>query len=86
MESLQDRLIILLRVYRTIRFCDACLAMKFGAFPGDVLRSRGLDRGGISNFFWTVLRMSPRKDCRLRHCRLTYFMAVSLWKRPRQSA
>ena len=36
MESLQDRLIILLRAYRTIRFCDACLAMKLGAFPRDV--------------------------------------------------
>ncbi len=36
MESLQDRLIILLRAYRTIRFCDACLAMKLGALPRDV--------------------------------------------------
>lgn len=36
MASVQDQLTILLRAYRTIRFCDACLAMKMGAFPRDV--------------------------------------------------
>ncbi len=36
MVSVQDQLTILLRAYRTIRSCDACLAMKMGAFPRDV--------------------------------------------------
>ena len=36
MQTIQDRLSLLLRAYRTIRFCDACLALKMGAFPRDV--------------------------------------------------
>ena len=36
MQSVQDQLTFLLRAYRTIRFCDACLALKMGAFPRDV--------------------------------------------------
>jgi len=36
MQTVQDRLSLLLRAYRTIRFCDACLALKMGAFPRDV--------------------------------------------------
>jgi hypothetical protein len=34
--TLQDRLTLLLRAYRTIRFCDACLALKMGALPREV--------------------------------------------------
>ncbi|PYN29839.1 MAG: hypothetical protein DMD98_20295 [Candidatus Rokuibacteriota bacterium] len=36
METIQDQLTLLLRAYRTIRFCDTCLALKMGAFPGEV--------------------------------------------------
>ena len=36
MQTIQDRLAFLLRAYRTIRFCDACLALKMGAFPREV--------------------------------------------------
>jgi hypothetical protein len=36
MQTIQDRLVVLLRAYRTIRFCDACLALKLGAFPREV--------------------------------------------------
>ena len=36
MQTIQDRLTVLLRAYRTIRFCDACLALKLGAFPREV--------------------------------------------------
>ena len=36
MQSVQDQLIIVLRAYRTIRFCDACLALKMGVLPRDV--------------------------------------------------
>ncbi|OLD77339.1 MAG: hypothetical protein AUG87_05120 [Candidatus Rokubacteria bacterium 13_1_20CM_4_70_14] len=36
MKTIQDRLTLLLRAYRTIRFCDACLALKMGAFPREV--------------------------------------------------
>jgi len=36
MEPIQDRLSFLLRAYRTVRFCDACLALKMGAFPREV--------------------------------------------------
>ena len=36
MKTIQDRLTLLLCAYRTIRFCDACLALKMGAFPREV--------------------------------------------------
>jgi len=36
MQSVQDQLIIVLRAYRTIRFCDDCLALKMGVLPRDV--------------------------------------------------
>jgi hypothetical protein len=36
MHTIQDQLSLLLRAYRTVRFCDACLALKMGAFPRDV--------------------------------------------------
>ena len=36
MHNVQDQLVLLLRTYRTIHFCDACLALKMGAFPQDV--------------------------------------------------
>lgn len=36
MQSVQDQLILLLRAYRTVRFCDACLALKLGALPREV--------------------------------------------------
>ena len=39
MQSVQDQLTFLLRAYRTIRFCDACLALKMGAFPRDVRKA-----------------------------------------------
>jgi hypothetical protein len=34
--TLQDQLSLLLRAYRTVRFCDACLALKMGAFPREI--------------------------------------------------
>jgi hypothetical protein len=39
MQSVQDQLSLLLRAYRTIRFCDAWLALKMGAFPRDVRKA-----------------------------------------------
>jgi hypothetical protein len=36
MQSVQDKLTLLLRAYRTIRFCDSCLALKMGAFPREI--------------------------------------------------
>ena len=36
MQTVQDRLVLLLRAYRTVRFCDSCLALKMGAFPREV--------------------------------------------------
>jgi len=36
MQGFQDQLSLLLQAYRTIRFCDACLALKTGAFPREV--------------------------------------------------
>jgi len=36
MQTIYDRLTFLLRAYRTIRFCDNCLALKMGAFPREV--------------------------------------------------
>jgi len=36
METIENRLTLLLRAYRTIYFCDACLALKMGAFPREV--------------------------------------------------
>jgi hypothetical protein len=36
MQTIEERLILLLRAYRTIDFWDACLALKMGAFPREV--------------------------------------------------
>jgi hypothetical protein len=36
MQTIHDRLGFLLCAYRTIRFCDACLALKMGAFLREV--------------------------------------------------
>lgn len=36
MQTIQDRLTLLLRRNRTVYFCDGCLALKMGAFPRDV--------------------------------------------------
>ena len=36
MQNVQDQLTTVLRTYRTIHFCDACLALKMGTFPRDV--------------------------------------------------
>jgi hypothetical protein len=36
MQTIQDRFTLLLRAYRTIHFCDACLALKLGEFPREV--------------------------------------------------
>jgi hypothetical protein len=36
MQTIQDQVTLLLRAYRTVRFCDACLALKMGAFPREV--------------------------------------------------
>src|SRR6058998_3262398 len=69
MASVQDQLTILLRAYRTIRFCDACLAMKMGAFPRDVREAVVLIGEGF--------QISSGKDRRLRSCSLTNFIAVS---------
>ena len=33
MQTIEQRLTLLLRSYRTIRICDACLTLKLGAFP-----------------------------------------------------
>jgi hypothetical protein len=41
METLQDRLTLLLRKNRTIYFCDGCLAMKMGAFHREVQDALG---------------------------------------------
>jgi hypothetical protein len=36
MQTIHDQVTLLLRAYRTVRFWDACLALKMGAFPRDV--------------------------------------------------
>jgi hypothetical protein len=36
MQTIQDQLTLLLRTNRTVRFCDAGLALKLGAFPREV--------------------------------------------------
>jgi hypothetical protein len=38
---------VLLRAYRTIHFCDACLALKIGAFPRDVREAVALIGDGF---------------------------------------
>ena len=47
MHSVQDQLTLLLRTYRTIRFCDACLALKMGAFPREVREAAVLIGNGF---------------------------------------
>jgi hypothetical protein len=47
MNSVQDQLALLLRAYRTIRFCDACLALKMGAFPREVREAAVLIGNGF---------------------------------------
>ena len=47
MQNIQDRLTLLLRTYRTIRFCDACLALKMGAFPREVREAVVLISDGV---------------------------------------
>jgi len=47
MHSVQDRLTLLLRAYRTIRFCDTCLALKMGAFPREVREAVVLIGDGV---------------------------------------
>jgi len=39
MQNFQDKVTFLLRAYRTIRFCDACLALKMGAFPREIRKA-----------------------------------------------
>ena len=39
MQTIHERLTLLLRAYRTIGFCDACLALKMGAFPREVQKA-----------------------------------------------
>lgn len=36
MQTIQDRLTLLFRNNRSIYFCEGCLALKMGAFPGEV--------------------------------------------------
>ena len=36
MQTIEDRLTLLLRTNRTVRYCDACLALMMGAFPREV--------------------------------------------------
>jgi len=36
MQTMHDRLTLLLRAYRTIHFCDSCLALKMGALLREV--------------------------------------------------
>jgi len=47
MQNVQDQLTILLRAYRTVHFCDACLALKMGAFPRDVREAVALIGNGF---------------------------------------
>jgi len=47
MNGVQDQLTLLLRAYRTIRFCDACLALKMGAFPREVREAAVLIGNGF---------------------------------------
>jgi hypothetical protein len=47
MQSIQDRLTLLLRAHRTIHFCDACLALKMGAFPREVREAVILIGNGV---------------------------------------
>ena len=55
MQNFQDKLTLLLRAYRTIRFCDACLALKMGAFPREVREAAVLIGNGfqISSGKWS---------------------------------
>ena len=47
MNSVQDQLTLLLRAYRTIRFCDDCLALKMGAFPREIREAAVLIGNGF---------------------------------------
>jgi hypothetical protein len=47
MQTLEQRLALLLRAHRTIRFCDACPALKMGAFPREVREAVVLIGGGF---------------------------------------
>jgi hypothetical protein len=47
MQNVQDQLTILLRAYRTVHFCDACLALKMGAFPREVREAVALIGNGF---------------------------------------
>ena len=47
MQSVHEQLTILLRAYRTIRFCDTCLALKMGAFPREVREAAVLIGNGF---------------------------------------
>ena len=47
MNSVQDQLTVLLRAYRTIRFCNACLALKMGAFPREIREAAVLIGNGF---------------------------------------
>ncbi len=47
MQTIQDQITLLLRTYRTIRFCDACLALKMGAYPREVREAVVLIGDGV---------------------------------------
>jgi hypothetical protein len=47
LTTLHNRLTLLLRAYRTVRFCDACLAVKMGAFPREVREAVVLIGNGV---------------------------------------
>jgi hypothetical protein len=36
MQATQDRVLVVLRAFRTIAFCEGCMALKLGALPREV--------------------------------------------------
>jgi hypothetical protein len=72
METIQDRLTLLPRTNRTVRFCDACLALKMGAFPREVLEAVAVirDRQGFQ-VTPGVFRMPTRAGGHSRSCCLS---------------
>ncbi len=60
MQTVQDRLILLLSDNRTIYFCDGCLALKMGAFPREVRDALAvIGRGDRFQLVMSLVRMSP---------------------------
>ena len=60
MQPIHDRLTLLLRAYRTIDFCDTCLALRLPMHLAKILGGLRRGRGHRTNLCTT--RTRPRRD------------------------